>query len=301
MSSKKAKTLTLVAIFLLGVSHAGVAQDIITLRNGEEVKAKVTEVSTTEIKYKSWTNLNGPIRTVPKTDVFMIKYENGEKELFEQKTTKTETPKAEPETEPAKVVETPTTTTNEVRFTSASSGKQKRQKWEQKANFGIYANPVGFLVCGPIFGGELTLVKHLIIDAHIRVPRAGLLTGFFWAGAFGTSNLHGIGVGADVKYITHGRKGGFYVGPAFEWWKTSYNVEHGWWEGTGVIAAVDLGYKFMFKSGLYLRLGGYLGGSVTTSSYWEEFYYGTPDIRVDYNKGEGAFFFAADVAIGFVF
>ena len=58
------------------------AQDVITNKNGDEIKAKVIEVGQTEIKYKKFTNLTGPIFTVSKSDVFMIKYENGEKEVY---------------------------------------------------------------------------------------------------------------------------------------------------------------------------------------------------------------------------
>ena len=58
------------------------AQDVIIYKNGDEIKTKVIEVGQTEIKYKKYTNLNGPIFTISKSDVFMIKYENGEKEVY---------------------------------------------------------------------------------------------------------------------------------------------------------------------------------------------------------------------------
>jgi hypothetical protein len=58
------------------------AQDVITKSNGEEIKAKVLEVSQTEIKYKKFDNLNGPTFSISKNDVFMVKYENGSKDVF---------------------------------------------------------------------------------------------------------------------------------------------------------------------------------------------------------------------------
>lgn len=58
------------------------AQDIITLRTGDEVQAKITEVGVTEIKYKKWENLDGPLYALRKTEVFMIKYQNGTKDVF---------------------------------------------------------------------------------------------------------------------------------------------------------------------------------------------------------------------------
>jgi len=58
------------------------AQDILTLRDGNDLSVKVTEINETEIKYKDFKNLDGPIRVVYKSDVFSIKYENGLKSVF---------------------------------------------------------------------------------------------------------------------------------------------------------------------------------------------------------------------------
>jgi len=60
------------------------AQDTITLLSGEEISAKVLEVTPIEIKYKKNNNQEGPIYTIEKRDVFMITYENGSKDLFNQ-------------------------------------------------------------------------------------------------------------------------------------------------------------------------------------------------------------------------
>ena len=58
------------------------AQDIITLKSGEEVKAKVLEIGTSDVKYKKFENQTGPSYTIFKSDIFMIKYENGTKDVF---------------------------------------------------------------------------------------------------------------------------------------------------------------------------------------------------------------------------
>lgn len=57
--------------------------DLIILKNGEEVKAKVIEVGIREIKYKNCDNLDGPIFTKRKSEVFMIRYPNGTSTLME--------------------------------------------------------------------------------------------------------------------------------------------------------------------------------------------------------------------------
>jgi hypothetical protein len=64
--------------------HALLAQDIITLRSGEEIKAKVQEIGTDNVKYKKYDNLSGPIYTLMKSEIFMIKYENGDKDIFKE-------------------------------------------------------------------------------------------------------------------------------------------------------------------------------------------------------------------------
>lgn len=58
------------------------AQDIIVKRNGDELQCRILEVSKNEVKYKRWVNLDGPAFSEKKSDVFMIKYENGEKDVI---------------------------------------------------------------------------------------------------------------------------------------------------------------------------------------------------------------------------
>lgn len=58
------------------------AQDIIFLKNGEEIKSKVKEVKEQEISYLKFENLDGPVYTIAKSTVLMIKYENGQKDIF---------------------------------------------------------------------------------------------------------------------------------------------------------------------------------------------------------------------------
>ena len=60
------------------------AQDIITKKTSEDIQAKVLEVSTTEIKYKKSDNPNGPIFTILKSEVLMVRYENGTKDIFNE-------------------------------------------------------------------------------------------------------------------------------------------------------------------------------------------------------------------------
>ena len=56
--------------------------DIILLKNGQEIKAKVNEITLTEIKYKAFDNLAGPTRYAAKNDVLAVIYANGQREVF---------------------------------------------------------------------------------------------------------------------------------------------------------------------------------------------------------------------------
>lgn len=58
--------------------------DVITMKDGKDVEAKVLEISTTEIKYKNCDNLEGPTISVLRKEVFSIKYANGKKEVIAQ-------------------------------------------------------------------------------------------------------------------------------------------------------------------------------------------------------------------------
>ena len=56
--------------------------DIITLKDGSDIQAKVTEIGENEIKYKKFENQSGPAYTMKKVEIFMIRYANGSKDVF---------------------------------------------------------------------------------------------------------------------------------------------------------------------------------------------------------------------------
>lgn len=60
------------------------AQDRIVMKNGNTLEAKVFEIQLTEIKYKRFDNLTGPLYSLLKSDVFLIMYENGTKEVINE-------------------------------------------------------------------------------------------------------------------------------------------------------------------------------------------------------------------------
>lgn len=78
---KKFILAVLTTIFTVAVCFS---QDLITKKTGEDIQAKVLEVTTTEIKYKRFDNLNGPTFSILKPEVLLVRYENGTKDLFDE-------------------------------------------------------------------------------------------------------------------------------------------------------------------------------------------------------------------------
>jgi hypothetical protein len=60
------------------------AQDVITTKKGEDIFSKVVEITLSEIKYRKHDNLSGPLISILKSDVMLIRYENGTKDVFNQ-------------------------------------------------------------------------------------------------------------------------------------------------------------------------------------------------------------------------
>ena len=70
------------------------AQDVITLKSGEDIQALVQEIGDVDVKYKKFDNPDGPNYSLKKAEIFMIKYANGSKDVFaENNTSSVETTK----------------------------------------------------------------------------------------------------------------------------------------------------------------------------------------------------------------
>jgi hypothetical protein len=59
--------------------------DLIVLSNGEEILGKVLEISTDEVRFRKCSMPDGPVFVQRKSDIFMIRYANGSREVFEKK------------------------------------------------------------------------------------------------------------------------------------------------------------------------------------------------------------------------
>ncbi len=79
-----------ILLFILFLCSSNIikAQDTLSMRSGENILVKVIEVGTTEVKYKKLDNLNGPIFSMLKSDLLMIKYQNGTSDDFSKEAQK---------------------------------------------------------------------------------------------------------------------------------------------------------------------------------------------------------------------
>lgn len=108
------RKITLLFLLLALACGATYSQDVVIFKDGEEVLAKVLEITPDLVKYKLFSNLDGPIISVERPKVFMIKYENGSKQVLDEK----EAQPRDPDPKPADNQNTdgPTVTYSRVRY-----------------------------------------------------------------------------------------------------------------------------------------------------------------------------------------
>ncbi|MCL2131467.1 MAG: hypothetical protein FWH36_03285 [Lentimicrobiaceae bacterium] len=266
-----------VSVIILGMLATGLsslyAQDVITLKTGEEIKAKVEEISSSEVKYKRFDNLNGPTIVIEKAKVFAINYENGTREVFNT------------------VAESSNAAVQEI-------NPAENTKTMASPNTGVYADFVGFLTFGPMVGAEYS-AGLFDIKLNFRFPSMGLLMPWAddWEYGYDCTIEKGLGIGVMPAFYTNRTHGGFYAGGMLEYntYRAAYSDGYG--ESAGVTVGTNIGYKFVLPFGLYFRVGGILGAHVNTKYDWHSYYYGT----VQDQSGDVTFIGLLDLAIGFNF
>jgi len=71
-----------ILILLFLNSLTSFSQDIFIYKDGEELEVKVLRINKEDVIYKKYSNINGPEYIEDKVNLFMIKYENGSKDIF---------------------------------------------------------------------------------------------------------------------------------------------------------------------------------------------------------------------------
>lgn len=212
------------AILLAGICSVA-AQDLIVMKDGRNIEAQITGISSTEIKYKLFVNLDGPIIVISADQVLSIRYENGMSEIIT--------------TVPA--MDIPVQKNNQQNKT--------RTKWERdtamdpdKFIFGVNVNVGGLIPfsTGPSVNFEFGKGKF---NSEINIILPGV-----YAGGFGGLFM--------FNYFGHSRIGGVYVGGG-----AGYQFDM-WWGTNSILIGLNAGYKFVKSSGLYFRTGAFISYNI---------------------------------------
>lgn len=102
------KRILILAVALCAAMSAA-AQDTIYKTDAKTIQAKILEISPSEVRYKRFTNPDGPTYVLPVTDISHIVYQNGERDDFNPQTAPTPAPEVcpEPQTVPPSVQTAP--------------------------------------------------------------------------------------------------------------------------------------------------------------------------------------------------
>lgn len=136
------------------------AQDVIVKTDKSEIKAKVIELTDNTIKYKNWDNLDGPIYNISKSDVFIIIYANGKREIIKKdESSKMETKQTlslSSEKQTGSGLSKEIANSKAIIDTSVNYKDQKLRYRPMRINFGLQS-PLSFGI-----DQEVRIVKNLI-------------------------------------------------------------------------------------------------------------------------------------------
>ncbi len=144
MKTKLLPAFILVLITGIVCPVISIAQDIIIKKNAEEISSKVLEIDSINITYKKFDNIDGPSYILSKSEVFMIKYANGTKEIISA----LDNPKI-PEQE-NKMINEKKFFHEEKSYVSLGYGLGTYLIWFNANNY--YGEEISSSVIGPVYG-----------------------------------------------------------------------------------------------------------------------------------------------------
>lgn len=242
----------LLAFFVLGVFSVS-AQDLIVLKDGNIIEAKVMEISPSEIRYKRIDHLEGPTIVIMATNVLSIRYENGRTEIIN----------AFPVTG--------------QQITQARSSENTAID-PNKFIFGINANAGGAL--GYAWGGSTGTGINIELGKGKFNSEINLMF-----------PIGGFGILITFNGYWHSRIGGFYLGGGIGYiWQADSHDSREWCSGCndyhgGIydshlnVIGLNIGYKFITSSGVYFRTGVFIAGGFDWAS-WDGAFFIKPDLAI---------------------
>ncbi|MDR0682469.1 MAG: porin family protein [Dysgonamonadaceae bacterium] len=190
------------------------AQDIIILTNGNEIKAKVLEIGTTEVKYKKYGNESGPNYYMGKSKIARIRYETGDEDVFSESDIQTETPVA-----PVRQTTTQRQETSQPVVTQRQETPVSRQP-VVVADYPGIKHKKGYL--GFLIGGGTVLEDYSNIDKGVHYS---INAGYLFNNNVGVHiSLFGSAYSLSNKSNTSYGLRGTFVGPLFSFPTQDYKL-----------------------------------------------------------------------------
>ena len=236
-----AKTKGLITILIVVVSSIGLfGQDKIYLNSGESLDAKVLEILPTEVTYKKWSNIEGPVYHINKSEITIIVYENGDSDNFNV----------------GRQVEVGPFTT--VKSKSNNTVKSRSEKSHNRFNLAVFGVEAG-LIFLPMISYE-----NIKGGKGLEFAYDGRSLWFSGGTEYLTVNRFGIGNNWYSKEEGKGIYGGLHTNFAiidYTDYRNNIEIQN--------IPALDLGFRGGVQIGLTKRLGmnfrGIIGGLISQS------------------------------------
>ncbi|MBI3518997.1 MAG: hypothetical protein HY062_06525 [Bacteroidetes bacterium] len=230
--------LHIIFLMLLFVSLKGHAQDKVFLRNGKVITCKIMEISEKALTYKD-TAVNAPLVTLPRKDVLLAEYQNGQVYMFSQ----------EPPPTDFKVINgntnLPSNTDTPVNFNETREQRNARKMKEWKEQEALLPNNIlGFYIPELVLGRLTVSYERLLANKSmgIKIPFSLTYDALGALSEFSSNNANASSTN------TNSTNGG----------SSSTNTTNGPVKrnrGTGFITGVDVNYYYDLKPKLKYYFG----------------------------------------------
>lgn len=201
------------------------------------------------------------------------------------------------EEEPAEEEETP----KKKKKKKISPFDNPESVWYQasKNGFSVWAQPLGFVLWGPMIGVGYRSGTSFLFDVHLRLPQFGFAYG---AVSDDPDDMAGFAIGVQFRMLVPKSNGGWVLGSFFDFGKTNALYRKGqlreeeekW---STFVAGVSGGYRFQFNHHLYLDMGLMAGTIFVSDQDWR---YSNPEnsyYSSDYNDSYEGYIMAFGMVI----
>lgn len=235
------------------------AQDIVILKNGTSIDAKVLEVDDNSIRYKKFDNPEGPTYTAKKESISEIRYKNGTKETFNNAQKR-----LSPDKDP-----------NSIWWTKARETK-----------LGFWMDPLGCAQWGPMVGMSIRMGMNFDVKAHMRIYHSE----FPLAEGFNRNNFkNGVGFGLEFSKLFATTHGNWHTGLLFEtaafesYEERDYHDEYYHYNTLDfalyTIAATG-GYTLRFSNRFFIDFSLQTGVSIEYDRYVDQLFYANASLKL---------------------